>query len=81
MYAFGFFLFTGIYKCIKQTLLTGIFPAHVFRVPLDTQAERMIGMYDCFHETVLTDGTDGQILSQRIHSLVVETVDGELLCF
>ena len=77
MHLHSVFLFAGRNKRIKQLSLQFILPIHMLRMPLDTQAEGMGGMYNGFHNPVLTDGTDCQILSQSIHSLVMEAVDGK----
>ena len=75
--AFGFFLFAGIYENIEYLLRAFVSPAHMLRMPLDTQEEGMGGMHHSFHDPVLTDGAYFQILSQSIHSLMVDAVDGE----
>lgn len=51
----------------------------MFRMPLDTQAEGMGGMYHRFYITVFTEGADFQILSQSIHCLVMQAVYREMM--
>ena len=56
---------------IKYLLLPFVLPAHMFRMPLESQTEGVTGMDDSFHNAIFTDGANRQIFSKGIHSLVM----------
>lgn len=52
---------------------------HMLRMPLDTDAEGVRGMFDAFNDAVLTDGANEDVLADGGSCLMVQAVDTK--CF
>ena len=69
------FLFSaGIDECFKETAVT-FCRSEVFRMPLDTQNERMRRIFKRFDNAIFTDSRNPHSFSGFGNRLMMETVD------
>ena len=72
------FLLAGFHKGAEELSLGLGKTAGMLRMPLDANTELVTGLFDGFVDAVFRRGGGNQRGSNRIHCLMVQTVDGDL---